>query len=388
MSFDSDNRMSDSSSTTLQWNFKVGAIPSEDAQAAAELFLSFSKERVEAIRSLVKLPPDVIASVLLAHIPVEDAMSLEKTNKTLQAMEYVKGGIQHRAKDQGVYFCNGKIRLPEDIVIHVLWFLDKRDLIDGVSHVSNAWAKASISPHVRRWQTIDYFKAPQLWIISDHQEVEIPYSSEIKTREELLQMIQRPQFSCLQKLVVPMELTDSLLEEIAEASPTLEEFETKRPPYKLSGEMMRKLPVLFPVLKKVSVLEMRNTKDVIGLVEAMGGRLVELIVEVHVDMEEAGFTDDDFIFIARHCPNLRSFTYSSVRGYIRRGNMQRLEGHLRHSQMTERGLAAIVEGCPWLENLSLAGTCNFIFTPECFPILAFKARNLRFLNVLGPHFDA
>jgi hypothetical protein len=56
--------------------------------------------------------------------------------------------------------------------------------------------------------------------------------------------------------------------------------------------------------------------------------------------------------------------------------------------MTERGLAAIVEGCPWLENLSLAGTCNFIFTPECFPILAFKARNLRFLNVLGPHFDA
>jgi hypothetical protein len=157
-------------------------------------------------------------------------------------------------------------------------------------------------------------------------------------------MLQRPQFSRLQKLVIPfMEVTDSLLMEIAEASPTLEELESKsEAQHKLSSKMMRKLPFIFPLLTKVCV-EMRNTKDVIRLVEDMGERLAELTVKVHYDME-AGFTDDDFIFVARHCPNLRSFTHSSRRGFYHISNMEHNEERQRHTQMTEMGLAALVEG--------------------------------------------
>jgi hypothetical protein len=66
-------------------------------------------------------------------------------------------GIERRPKHRGLYFCDGNVKLPPDeTFIHVLGFLDKRDLIDNISHVSYAWAKASLSPTIMHWPTIDW----------------------------------------------------------------------------------------------------------------------------------------------------------------------------------------------------------------------------------------
>lgn len=102
------------------------------------------------------------------------------------------------------------IRLPEDVfLIHVLCYLDKRDLIDCISHVSNAWAKASLPPDVERWQRIG---DPAI-------QTQFERTTKIETREQLLQM--------LRSLLVPFEDTDDSLldEEIAAPCPLLEELQ-------------------------------------------------------------------------------------------------------------------------------------------------------------------
>jgi hypothetical protein len=214
------------------------------------------------IDSLLQLPPDEMASILLARIPVEDSMNFETTNQILQTLEYVKTGIQHRAKSQGVYFCNGSIRLPEETFIRVFDFLNKRELIDNVSHVSYAWAKASLSPNVHRWRTICCEQKPDLGM-SFHQIIDSnPRPKIIGTSDQLLQMLQRPQFAFLERLSVPygpeeftglgpkpkhygVTLTETSVKAIARACPRLQEFhglcDTS-----YSDETLRKL---FPKLK-------------------------------------------------------------------------------------------------------------------------------------------
>jgi hypothetical protein len=221
-------------------DLEIGSfVPSEAAQGAAGQFLD-STGRSEAIRSLLQLPPDAMASILLACIPFQDSTNLETTkNKILQTLEYVKTGIQHRAKSQGVYFCNGSLHLPEEILIRVFGFLNKRDLIDNASHVSYAWAKASLSPNVHRWHYICCEQAPALGM-SFHQIIDSgPRPKIIVTSDKLLQMLRRPQFAFLEKLSVPyrikyipgverehygVKLTETSVEAIARACPRLQEF--------------------------------------------------------------------------------------------------------------------------------------------------------------------
>jgi hypothetical protein len=252
---------SDAPTTPPVTDLEIGPFASsEAAQGAAGQFLD-STGRSEAIRSLLQLPSDAMSSILLACIPFQDSTNLETTNnKILQTLEYVKTGIQHRAKSQGVYFCNGSIRLPEETLVHVFGFLNKRDLIDNVSHVSYAWAKASLSPNVHRWHNICCEQAPALRM-SFHQIIDSsPRPKIIVTSDQLLQMLQRPQFAFLEKLSVPygikdipglerehygVKLTKTSVEAIARACPRLQEF------YGLcdtsySDETLRKL---FPKLR-------------------------------------------------------------------------------------------------------------------------------------------
>jgi hypothetical protein len=339
--------------------FVMGPVPSQASRAAANDFLSYSPERMEAISVLVRLPPDVMASILLADIPVDASADRGESNKIFEALDYVKAGIQHRAKHRGVYFCDGNVKLPDETFIHVLGFLDKRDLIDNVSQVSYAWTKASLSPTVRRWQTIDFYKFGE--------------DTKIDTGDLLLQMLQRPQFALLKKLVMRCELTNILIEEIAQACPRLEELrESWINTVAFSSETLHKLPTLFPELNRIGVVMKTpsSTQDVIHLVEAIGVRLVGLEVEVHHSLE-SGFTEDEIVIISRHCPNLRSFGYRSIK----------IDPHAKN--MTEGGLAALVEGCPKLEELRLIGTCRISDLEACFGYIAMNAKNLRLLDVSG-----
>jgi hypothetical protein len=56
--------------------------------------------------------------------------------------------------------------------------------------------------------------------------------------------------------------------------------------------------------------------------------------------------------------------------------------------MTDKGLAALVELCPKLENLSLDGTCQSIFTYQDLQSITTNAKNLRFLDLLGCGYEA
>jgi hypothetical protein len=307
-----------------------------------------------------------MASILLANIPVDDSMDRKETKKIFEALDYVKAGIQHRSKHRGVYFCDGNVKLPDETFIHVLGFLDKRDLIDNISHVSYAWAKASLSPTVRRWQTIDCcYKPPTRINIG----ITLTNHTKIRKEELLLQMLQRRQFTLLKKLVVHLKLTVTLIEKIAKVCPRLKELrESGVIPTAVSTEIMHKLPTLFPELNRIGVLmeTASRRQDAIRFVETIGTRLVELKVQAYSNLE-SGFTDDDIVIIGRHCPNLRSFSYSSF-------NV--------HSVMTERGLTALVDGCPKLEKLNLYGTCRLVDL-EAYGYIALNAKNLRFLDVSG-----
>lgn len=87
----------------------------------------------------------------------------------------------------------------------------------------------------------------------------------------------------------------------------------------------------------------RTSDTVICLVKTIGIRLVGLQVKAPLNLESR-FIDDDIVIviISRHSPNLRSLSYWSIK----------TDPHI-HLIMTERGLAALVEGCPKLEKLKL-----------------------------------
>jgi hypothetical protein len=198
------------------------------------------------------------------------------------------------------------------------------------------------------------------------------HSTKIDTGDLLLQMLQRPQFALLNKLVVHCDfmLRHSLIEEIARACPKLEEIRKfEEANIAFSSKILHKLPTLFPQLNRIGVAMKTpsSTQDVIRLVETIGTRLVGLDVEAHLNLE-SGFTEDDIVSISRLCPNLRRFSYWSL---------FKTDPHV----LTERGLAALVQGCPKLEELSLVGTCHFPFDLEVFGYIALNAKDLRFLDV-------
>lgn len=342
---------------------KIGPPPSLiDDIEGLDFLSSLSDEARDGIKKLVNLSPAVMASVLLAQIPTENARNREKTNSMLQALEYTKAGIQARAKEGNeVYFCNGSISLPQELFIQVLNFVGKWDLIRSVSLVSNAWSKAAHSPSVRRWRTIDYEQPPPTDAeLEEENNGGLRFRSESpephhRTSKKLLEVLEKPQFSLLKTLKVEWlndmgrDHKDNLpFAGISKLCPSLEELQVKFYPFS-SSAVLRKLPILFPNLKKACLeLSNENKSDVLRFIRTMGKRLVGLEIRSVKRDETEGvseeLTDDYLVLLSQLCPNLTSFKY------------YRWLSSETVPAISTPGLVALVEGCPGLETLVLEGT--------------------------------
>ena len=345
-----------------------------------------------AFSSILKLPPEHGASVLLQHIPHESSLSSKESSKILRMFELVKAGIMTRSKSQGIYFCNGRIEMPEETFVHVLNYLDKRDLIDSVSHVSYKWFKASLSPHVLRWQRIglDTYKHPMIYqdgVGCVGCRGFCMAESTVKTPDKLWKLLSRPQFAMLKRLVVPyvIKITPGMLPKIAELCPQLEELIGLRstPDNNMYNSSVHNgftpaenhlvIPSLFPKLSRVTI-QIRNREDVIDLVNRMGDRLSEIFIEPHFDLEDP-LLDSDIEIIVEKCPHLTKFGYSDNYHRIN------IDTRLDRARMTAEGIKTLINGCTQLRTLELVGTAPRQSPKKTFLYIATRAKNLRFLDV-------
>ncbi|XP_074331206.1 putative F-box/LRR-repeat protein 23 [Apium graveolens] len=95
--------------------------------------------------------------------------------------------------------------------------------------------------------------------------------------------------------------------------------------------------------------------------------------------------------ISRYCPMLKSFTYnnngwkysigkSSANDFViavAKGMSQLLNLQLTGSEMTNKGLQAILDGCPNLESLDLRGCLNINLGNRCGKLCKERIKNLR-----------
>lgn len=81
-------------------------------------------------------------------------MDKREMESRLHSAECFEEGMRSRAKEQGIYFCGGAVKLPDHVFVLVLNFLSRREQIDQTSFISKVWAKATHSPLIEHWLTM------------------------------------------------------------------------------------------------------------------------------------------------------------------------------------------------------------------------------------------
>ena len=201
-----------------------------------------------------------------------------------------------------VYFSQGVV-LKEDLFVeHILGYLDKRDLLDGVSFVCKSWFRACQSPNVLRWQTIDLSGAV-FGPSPDH----------------LLQLVRQPRFAKLEVLRLPVAVvgrlsglqrgqpyfTDSVWSrEISDACPHLKGISW------LPANCISECLPHFPSLKELSIvfLKHENCRQFVESILETGHRLEILNLWIGCNYDGNNLSEDDFLAIANACPNLQAFS--------------------------------------------------------------------------------
>jgi hypothetical protein len=238
------------------------------------------------------------------------------------------------------------VDLPKDVVIHVLTFLPKQDLVHHVSLVSLSWLAASWNSFL--WTEL----SAGLWKQKKNNS-EKPIFRSIKHFCD--EFLSRPQFASL-KFLSPPDISRGtgriVFDRIAKVCPHLEALN-------LSGyhsryhsvvphdcELLR-IPALFPKLEQVILCMRFVTNDaLLQFVRLMGGRLKALAVLVGIGNHCC--SDDTLVELGRSCPNLEFFRYEKycscpLPQYI-----------------SKRGVAALLEGCPKLGFLSLFTSADHV----------------------------
>lgn len=268
----------------------------------------------------------------------EDALDAIRNSNTTEEADDMLLELDNEAAPTAFsgHLVIGNCALPEEILLLILGFLPKTDLVHSISLVSTMWCYLSKSPLL--WQSLDFpmdLKASKKGLSSMFR---------------FTKLLQRPQFASLKKLAFPniyRTLKRNIFHNFSKACPLLEEldFETVYAnnvgvrPY--SGEI-RALPVIFPNLKKIS-LEMVfcSSEDLQQFVTGMGGRLVQLHVTAGRGVRErARCFDETLESIGLHCPNLESFRY----GFFVDWHEDEFE-----DTVTDNGIISLIQGCPKLK---------------------------------------
>jgi hypothetical protein len=281
-----------------------------------------------------------IAATVLAILPAGATLKHVESQTILQAFDLIKAELKQRTKLLGAYFCGGAVNLSEDVFKHILDYLSTSDLVHRASLVSSVW--------------LDCSRSPQMWNTMDPKHGMKARSKQTKNMTSLIQLLNRPQFSSLKKLVPPLRVrsTQRGFGQIAQACPLLEEIEIGYVPkskLRISDSELVRLPSLFPHLQKVnfSMFVICNNA-VVRFVEAMAGRLVQLHVSVggYGGRAGNGLSDVTLESIARNCPNLESFHY---------GRFSLFSPH-DSTPITEQGVIDLVRGCSNLKSIALCSS--------------------------------
>lgn len=235
-----------------------------------------------------------------------------------------------------VLFCSD-IALPKELVLRILEFLPKKELVHRASLVSSAWCKATKHPLL--WPALE----ADIW---KKYPGDLPSKMAFSSMRQFHLFLGRPQFARLKTLVPPdiyRTLHRNVFDRIAEVNPFLEDLD-------LSGrssirqfllvpfpEELPRLPALFQNLKKLRLC-MRHVEQqhLVEFARLMGERLVEL--SVFTFALGKSFSDETFEAIAQNCPNLETFEYEFG------GGLSSADGRL-----TKRGPIAVIKGCPKLK---------------------------------------
>ena len=238
--------------------------------------------------------------------------------------------------------------IPTEVMVHALSYLPMNDVTHNVSLVSTSFLEVS--------------RRPELYHTLDFVEETTPSSSSSSTTiwdmTQLLNLLRRPQFAKLKKLVPPEEiqlLEVTELEIIAKCCPLLEDFDVgtgSRSKMTTRDEHLEVLPQLFPHLTNVGF----NTGDIsdagiANFCETMGSRLKSIRICDGYYCYGARLTTNALKdSIAMCCPNLEHFECNCV--------------CLFGSEITDDGIIPILKHCRKLKNLIIGAEHNLeISTP-------------------------
>jgi hypothetical protein len=258
------------------------------------------------------------------------------------------------------------VNLSEEVFLQILDFLPTYDLVHRASLVSSMW--------------LDSTRSPQMWNKMDPKHGLKARSKQTTTMTSLIQLLNRPQFAAVKKLVPPLKVRNTVrgLRLIAEACPLLEEIEIGYDPKSKMGirkSELLQLPSLFPHLAKVNFsMNFLSNDAVVRFAETMAGRLVQLHISGVYQI-----SDSTLESIVHHCPYLESFHHIIYQSL----HIRAFSSHASNQYITEQGVIALVRGCPNLKSIALhssrmvgLGAFEHIASPDA-------AHNLCHLTVTG-----
>lgn len=278
-----------------------------------------------------------ISAALLSLLPHDATFQHDNTKKLFRAFDLAKSEMMLRSSEsvgstRPFAFLHSQVTLPKEIVLCILDFVPRPQLVHNVSLVSKAWLSATRNSCL--WSVLDTRTGLAAW--KENRKLTI---------SDMLSILNRPQFANLKSLVLPneVELGVNGLSQIASICPLLEKLDLGHEcsDSTVTDQQLQTLPTIFPHLSKIGVrIESATDTGIRKLITTMGERLLEIKI---MDYKGEAFLEDDTLrAIGEHCPNLAKFGYKMT--------------GIKTVPLTEAGVEALVHGCPKLSTLVLLNT--------------------------------
>jgi hypothetical protein len=240
--------------------------------------------------------------------------------------------------DCSLSFRNDSIELPGELIICILEFLPKNDLVHSASLVNHAWLATTKNPLL--WPAL----GGDIWNRKKR-------CSSITSMKRFLDFLRRPQFKRLKRLQSPIHIhrTQSrrTFDHISAACPLLENLDFFGCGISPFADEIPLLPLAFPNLTSARFYIRWDVDrgQIHHFLRHMGPRLRELVIPRVAFLSEAtnGFTDETLSVMLKHCPNLETFRYTQP-SFL----------HVYDDLITADGVISLLKKAPKLRCVSLA----------------------------------
>jgi hypothetical protein len=283
--------------------------------------------------------PKDFAATMLGWLPADATLKSTDSQKILKAFHLLNAELQHRTnlmakssvetgKRSDVTFSG--ISIAPDVFQHVLQFLPNYEIVHAASLVSKAWLSAA--------------RTPLLWHTLANEHGLLGQSSTVTNMTQLLKLLACPPFASLKTLVPPdrVRMRAKALKQIAKACPLLESIDLGYSLWsimKIEDKDLMSLPLLFPHLKHIQLCTAKvSNSGIAAFCERMGDRLLSIRIDESYYSDYMRLSNHTLAsVITRHCRNLERFDVTVC----------------PNSNISEKGIIALLNGCRKLNQLSL-----------------------------------